>query len=146
MQREISAGVIIFYRSDKKIEYLLLQHDVDYWNFPKGHIKAGESVLAAARREVQEETGLTDLNFISGFKVQDKYIFQFNQQKIFKIVIFLLAQAKSKEVKISDEHLDFRWLTCERASEQLKFKNLKTVLKQADGFIKKYDFNLAQSL
>ena len=143
MQREISAGAIIFYRSGQKIEYLLLHHEADYWNFPKGHIEVGESVLAAARREAQEETGLTDLNFISGFKVQDKYIFQFNQKKVFKIVIFLLAEAKSKEIKISDEHLDFRWLSYEQAMKQLKFKNLKAVLKQAEGFIKKYDFNLA---
>lgn len=143
MQRELSAGAIIFYRSGKKIEYLLLHHDADYWNFPKGHIEAGESILAAARREVQEETGLTDLNFIPGFKVQDKYIFQFNQQKIFKIVIFLLAQAKNQEVKVSDEHQDFRWLSYEQTMKQLKFKNIKTILQQANDFIKKYDSNLA---
>lgn len=143
MKPELSAGAIIFYCSGKKIEYLLLQHNADYWNFPKGHIEAGESILAAARREAQEEAGLTDLNFIPGFKVQDKYIFQFNQQKVFKIVIFLLAQTKSKQVKISDEHLDFRWLTYVQTVKQLKFKNIKAILQRANDFIKKYDFNLA---
>jgi len=135
MKPELSAGAIIFYHSGQKIKYLLLHHEADYWNFPKGHIETGESVLVAARREVQEETGLTALNFIPGFKVQDKYIFQFNQKKVFKIVIFLLAEAKSQEVKISDEHIGFRWLTYEQAIKQLKFKNIKIILQRANDSI-----------
>jgi len=34
------------------------------WTFPKGHIDEGESDEEAARREIMEETGLTDLELI----------------------------------------------------------------------------------
>ena len=33
------------------------------WDFPKGLVESGEDPLAAARREVQEETLIEDLHF-----------------------------------------------------------------------------------
>lgn len=36
----------------------------DFWSLPKGHLRPGESSLAAARREIYEETGLTGLRLI----------------------------------------------------------------------------------
>ena len=35
-----------------------------WWGFPKGHVEEGEEILAAARREVYEETGLGELALI----------------------------------------------------------------------------------
>jgi 8-oxo-dGTP pyrophosphatase MutT (NUDIX family) len=34
------------------------------WSLPKGHIEEGEDALAAARREIQEETGVTQLEYL----------------------------------------------------------------------------------
>ena len=31
------------------------------WSLPKGHIEDGEDILAAAKREIYEETGITEL-------------------------------------------------------------------------------------
>ena len=35
------------------------------WDLPKGHIDAGEDALAAAIREIEEETGVSGLKFVS---------------------------------------------------------------------------------
>ena len=34
------------------------------WSLPKGHVEAGEGVLEAARREIEEECGLADLELV----------------------------------------------------------------------------------
>lgn len=43
------------------------------WLFPKGHIDEGESDEAAARREVEEETGLENLELIDDLGNYSRY-------------------------------------------------------------------------
>jgi len=58
----LSAGAVIVRRFDSHYRYLLLRVR-DYWDFPKGMVEPGEAPLAAAIRETEEETTLTDLDF-----------------------------------------------------------------------------------
>ena len=145
MPRERSAGAIIFYKEQGKIYYLLLSYssikkiNKIYWGFSKGHIEKGEKELDTIKREVFEETGIKDLNFVDGFKETEKYFFKSkdNQEKtIFKTVYFLLAEIKTREIKLSSEHLDFKWLLYEDAIKRLTFKNAKEILKKADNFLR----------
>jgi 8-oxo-dGTP pyrophosphatase MutT (NUDIX family) len=53
-----SAGGIV---RNEKGEIALILHDGEYWGFPKGVIEEGETPLEAARREIGEEAGITDL-------------------------------------------------------------------------------------
>jgi 8-oxo-dGTP pyrophosphatase MutT (NUDIX family) len=54
------AGGIVFRRSRKQLEYLLIRSrkTPGAWVFPKGHIEAGETTEKAASREVVEEGGV----------------------------------------------------------------------------------------
>ena len=55
--RRRACGVVI---ADAHLLMVRHIHDGrDYWTLPGGGIEAGESVLAAAKREVLEETGLS---------------------------------------------------------------------------------------
>ena len=62
----ISAGVLLYRRRGGVVEVFLVhpggpfwaQKDRAAWSIPKGEIDPGEDLLAAARREVLEETGL----------------------------------------------------------------------------------------
>ena len=58
----LSAGVVVLRRSGEGCLYLLLRA-YRYWDFPKGEVGPGEEAIAAARREVLEETGIDDLAF-----------------------------------------------------------------------------------
>jgi predicted NUDIX family NTP pyrophosphohydrolase len=65
MPRHPSAGLLLFRRQAEHWEVLLVhpggpfwaKRDAGAWSIPKGEIAEGEDVLAAARREVEEETG-----------------------------------------------------------------------------------------
>lgn len=62
-----SAGLLLFRRSADTLEVLLVHpggpfwasKDDGAWSIPKGQIEDNEDPLAAARREVEEETGAT---------------------------------------------------------------------------------------
>ena len=70
MTPRASAGGIIV-NSEGKIA-LVEQHG-NSWSFPKGGIEAGESALDAARREIFEETGLTDLEYTGELGTYARY-------------------------------------------------------------------------
>ncbi len=142
--REISAGLIIYKKEkdrDNKIQvkYLLLYHGRGYWNFPKGKLEKEERGYQAALREVEEETGIAPrfLRVEKNFRVTDKYIYQREGQKIFKIVIFFLAQAFRPQVKLSYEHEGYGWFLHKDAQRLLKHQNIKLILKRADEFLRR---------
>ncbi len=137
MPIEKSAGAVIFSRTDKKIDYLLLYYQAGHWDFPKGNIEKGEKLEETVKREVKEETGIKDIKFAPGFKESIKYFYKLKGKNIFKIVTFFLAETKTKKVKISWEHIGYQWLPYEEAFEQLTFKNAKEILKKANDFLSK---------
>lgn len=144
---EKSAGAIIFRKEAGQTLFLLLHYPTrakrrvtdskkEHWDFPKGHIEKGEKDTDTVKREVREETGLEDIKIINGFQERIKYYFTATPQKIiFKTVVFYLAETKVKAVKISEEHIDFKWLPYEEALKQLTFGKPKNILKKANEFI-----------
>src|SRR6187431_3603608 len=60
-----SAGLLLFRRTPAGVEVLLVhpggplwaRKDEGAWSIPKGEVEPDEEALAAARREVEEETG-----------------------------------------------------------------------------------------
>jgi len=151
MPVEKSAGAIIF-RKDfsfakategkgDKIYYLLLHYpsaaktSKEYWDLPKGHIEKGENILETVKREIFEETGLKNTNFTGEFKETIKYFFKWKGKNILKFVTFYLVETKTKEVKISGEHIGFQWLSYDDAISRLTFKNAKNILQKANDFL-----------
>ena len=115
-----------------------MHYELGHWGFPKGHIEKGETIEDTARREIEEETGISDIDFIEGFKEWIKYFFKLKGKNIFKIVTYLLAETKQKEVKISWEHTGYKWLPYKEAIKQLTFENTKGILRKANEFLLKF--------
>ncbi|MBI3335933.1 MAG: NUDIX domain-containing protein [Candidatus Portnoybacteria bacterium] len=150
---EKSAGAVIFYKNKKSdtIEYLLLHYQKlssekkrqipGHWDFPKGHIEKGESEVQTVSREVREETGISQLTIVPGFREVIRYFFQKEGKRVFKEVVFYLAQTKTKNVQISFEHLGFKWLPFEKALTKITYKNAKEILKKANEFLVKHQLN-----
>lgn len=135
MPREISAGVILFRRAPEP-HYLLLHYESGHWDFPKGHIEVGEEAQETARRELKEETGISQVRFLKGYKQTLRYFFRQKGIGIFKIVIYFLAETEQSEIALSPEHIGFEWLSYDAALERLTFKNSRDLLVKAHEYLK----------
>ena len=113
----LSAGVIVVRREGGQWLYLLLRA-YRYWDFPKGIVEPGEEPLEAARREVQEETTITDLDFRWGLIYKETG--PYNNGR--KIARYYIAETRTSDVSLPispelgrPEHDEFRWLPFEEA-------------------------------
>lgn len=132
---ERSRGAVIFRKRDNVILYLLLHYPSGHWDFVKGNVEKGESDKETVRREAKEEAGL-DVEIVPGFKKRITYFYKKEDKPISKEVIFYVALAKNSRVKLSYEHLGFKWLPFKDALELITYKNSKDVLKKANDFLK----------
>ena len=131
MIEETSAGIVLFRTEDSQKLFLLLHYPSGHWDFVKGKMEKGESIHETAIRETQEETGITDVTFLENFEEWIEYNFQYQGELVHKKVVFFLAETKTKDVKISHEHLDYTWMDYNTAMEKTTFDNAKTVLTKA---------------
>ena len=65
-----SAGGIVLNKNNKMI---IVNQNHDSWSLPKGHIDPGETALQAAKREIYEEAGVTQLSFIDKLGKYERY-------------------------------------------------------------------------
>jgi ADP-ribose pyrophosphatase YjhB (NUDIX family) len=61
MNKTHSAGGVV---TNNGGEVLVVSQHGTSWSLPKGHIDAGEDALVAAKREIYEESGIRDLEFV----------------------------------------------------------------------------------
>jgi len=137
MIKETSAGIVLFRTEDKKILFLLLHYPSGHWDFVKGKMEKGETTHETAIRETMEETKIADIIFIEGFEEWINYDFQYKGELVHKKVVFFLAETKTKDVKISHEHLNHIWADYNKAIEKTTFDNAKTILIKAQSLLEK---------
>ncbi|MBI2136347.1 NUDIX domain-containing protein [Candidatus Woesearchaeota archaeon] len=137
MKKEKSCGVILF-RTDKKTnsrKYMILHYSEGHWDYPKGHVEKGETEEQTSRRELKEETGIAKINLINGYKEKIEYSFKHKKDLIIKEVIFYLAETEEEKIKISHEHIGFKWLKYGDALEKVTYDNAKSLLQKAEAFL-----------
>ena len=132
---ERSAGAVVFRNTPSGREYLLLQN-AGRWDFPKGGIEKDESEVHTVRREVEEETGLTDLAILPGFEEVVEYFYRRDSRNIHKTVKYMLARTEQGAVKISFEHQAYGWFHYQEALATASYDNSKKTLAAAESFIR----------
>ena len=116
MSTRLSAGVVVVRQVNGSWRYLMLRAYRN-WDFPKGAVEVGEVPLAAARREVREETLIEELKFNWGEVYRETAPYSHN-----KIARYYLAETTTREVSLPvspelgrPEHDEWRWVTFEQA-------------------------------
>lgn len=140
--QEISAGAVV-YKIKDNIKHFLLVYSVrnNEWSFPKGHIEENETEMEAAKREIFEETGISDLTFIDGFKISDSYMIKGTLPHtvgsiIKKNVIYYLCCTNSDFVSPNDNEINkCKWVTYANAMICLVHKQQKNILNAANKYL-----------
>jgi 8-oxo-dGTP pyrophosphatase MutT (NUDIX family) len=130
-----SCGFVVFKDGDEGREFLLLHYPAGHWDFVKGHTEEGEDELTTAIRELEEETGIKEIEVVDGFMVTMKYDYTHNGEKHEKVVDYFMTKSFESEVSISHEHVGFTWLNYEESLKKLTFDNARDVLIAAEAFL-----------
>ena len=137
MIREKSCGAVIFINQGDQTKYLLLNYAARHWDFVKGSVEQNETEKETTLRELKEETGIADAQFIDGFKETIAYFYRRQGLTVHKEVVFFIMESHTDKVTLSFEHIGYVWMSYEQAMERLNFKNAKDVLQKAHDFLKK---------
>lgn len=132
-RKEQGAGAVIL--NSKNEVLLIFKKWTKNWEFPQGKIEPGETPLNAAKREVVEETGLTKLRFLDGFRTRIYYQFIREEYFVRKNVQLFLARATGTVSLTSDEHLEYTWVPIKRAHDYFRHDNHKRVLREVEKWL-----------
>ena len=135
MIEERSAGVILFNKTEG-IQFLILKYPSGHWDFVKGNIEEGEKEKETVKRELFEETGIDSLQIHQEFNEKVEYNYYKKDRKVHKIVSYYLAETDQKEIKLSFEHLDYKWSDYEDLMKLITFENSREILKKGNELIK----------
>jgi|TARA_B100000214_G_scaffold375571_1_gene362785 8-oxo-dGTP pyrophosphatase MutT (NUDIX family) len=115
---------------------LLLQYPQGHWSFPKGHIEEDDKDhFATAKRELLEETGISEVSIIDGWMSRTEYTFFSKGSPTTKQVFWYLANTDELNVTLSHEHTNYMWVNFDEASEQLTFDQEVNLLNSAKDFL-----------
>ncbi len=136
---EKSCGLVLFRENNGQRQYLLLHYPNGHWDFPKGHVEEeDQDEHQTAQRELLEETGIKNLEFIPDYREIISYSYLRHDTRALskKIVVFFLGKTTDQNsINLSHEHHDSQWLNYQEALEQITFDNAKNILRKAEEFL-----------
>ena len=115
-----AAGAVVFRRSERGIRLLVLRAYKN-WDFPKGLVEPGENELDACKREVEEETGLSALDYPFGDEHKETLPYSGS-----KVARYYLAETDADKIELPvsaelgrPEHHEYRWVSFDEAEDLL---------------------------
>lgn len=131
---------------NKKVEYCIFKRkDMPIWQWISGGVEDfDEDIISAVKREVYEETNISDklrimelegftkipvVNIVKEFMWGDKVFY--SDEYAFAVNI------ENKEIKISEEHNKFKWVSYSEAKDLLRYDSNKSALWELDEKIKR---------
>ena len=97
----------------------------NYWEDVGGRLKQSEIPEDGLRREIKEETGLSEIKIVKPLTIFHTFRNGIRKAENELIGIAYWCKTKATEVKISDEHTEFKWLPVEEAIKLTEHPALK---------------------
>lgn len=136
---ESAGGVVL----DAEGRVLLVSQHGTSWSLPKGHVEEGEGLLEAARREIYEESGVTELELLRplGSYTRGRIGSDGGEDpsELKTIHLFLFRTSETVLKPVDPHNPEAVWVDEERAAALLThpkdrefFESLKEVIREAD--------------
>lgn len=120
MKRTASAGGVVL---NNRGEVLVVSQHGKAWSLPKGHIEQGEDPPTAAKREITEESGITELALIRELGTYERYKLNEHGQEDrneWKTITVFLFRTNQRALAPRDPHNpEARWVAKEQVTELL---------------------------
>jgi len=109
MKTKSAGGVVV----RKNLVLVVSQHGIS-WSLPKGHVEKGESPVDAAKREIYEESGITDLDFIRELGEYSRHKLSESggedKSELKTIKFFLFRTVQEKLAPMDKDNPEARWV------------------------------------
>jgi len=129
-----TAGGVVINRDGK---VLIVNQEGTSWSLPKGHIEDDETALDAAQREIYEESGIKDLEFIKKLGTYRRHKINKNGEddtsELKTIQIFLLKTEERKTQPIDHRNPEIKWLDKNDVSNWLTHRKDKEFFESIKG-------------
>ncbi len=117
----------VYRQTDDGLKFLLMKRNLNkiyehLWQGVAGKIEDGETAPEAAIRELKEETGFDPVKVFVADHVSRFY--EVHGDRINLVPVFGI-EVNSDEVILSEEHIDFKWVTIEEALNTLVWNGQK---------------------
>lgn len=133
MKRTESAGGIVV---NRRGEILVVSQHGTSWSLPKGRLEAGEDPFGAALREIHEESGIKDLEFVEDLGSYSRYKLSAaggeDRSEHKTIHMFLFKTKEEALAPVDPENPEARWV------EQTKVAKLLTHPKDREFYRREY--------
>jgi 8-oxo-dGTP diphosphatase len=119
----VTVDVVIFTLIERELHVLLVRrkrwpHE-GMWAIPGGFVQMDESLETAARRELEEETGVRDLYLEQLYTFGDPG--RDPRTRVISVAYIALVRADKQKLRVSEESMDVRWFPVSRLPGQLAF-------------------------
>jgi 8-oxo-dGTP pyrophosphatase MutT (NUDIX family) len=115
-----SAGGVVLNPEGRVL--VVSQHGTS-WSLPKGHLEAGEDALAAALREIREESGVGELELVGELGSYQRYRIGKHggedESELKTIRLFLFRTTQAALAPVDPDNPEARWVEPRRAAEML---------------------------
>lgn len=133
MLLEESYGIIpLKKQKDIWYTYLVNNKSGNHWGFPKGRANISETQKEAAIRELEEETNLKFIKFLSEKPLLEQYTFERDSKKTAKKVYYYLSLVEGEGSITSDEISDGRWTQISKAKDLITYEASKEIANQVE--------------
>ena len=96
-----------------------------YWDIPGGRIEEGASAEETLRREIEEETGVSDISDIKFFTAiisNHQIPLEGEQNAGLVLMVYEAKIPVGSDIKLSPEHTEYEWVSGPVAAERLANK------------------------